>query len=321
VRSIRSRIGSFLRRTGLIHVPPGVFTGPQMAQLRGLLAPVEARLDALVDGGPRTDVLAEYCPDAPSPQTALDIFDGEWASRFPPPLDGVRAGTHELFHDKRLSWCDEVLGPVTGMRVLELGPLEGAHTYTLDRLGAREVVAVEANRRAYLRCLVTKELLGIPSARFLCGDAVAHLEAEVAGEAEPYDLVVASGVLYHLVDPIAALQLMTRASDRLLLWTMYYDEEVVRGSEALSARFTSHTRQVTAGFRHTLHRQEYQEALESRGYCGGSAPSSAWLSRTDVLGALDHFGFEVVATAFEERDLGGNGSAFCVAARRRGNGR
>jgi SAM-dependent methyltransferase len=318
VRSIRSRVGSALRRTGLIHVPPGVFTGQQLEQLQGMLAPVNARLDALAGTGPGADVLADYCPDAPSPQTALDIFDGEWASRFPPPLDGARTGTHELFHDPRLVWGDEVLGPIAGMRVLELGPLEGAHTYTLDRLGAHEVVAVEANRRAYLKCLVTKELLGIPTARFLCGDAVRHLEAELARGAESYDLVLASGVLYHLVDPVAALQLMTRISDRLLLWTMYYDEEVVGGSEVLSARFTGRTRQETAGFAHTLYRQEYREALEFRGFCGGSAASSAWLTRADVLGALHHFGFEIVATAFEERDVGGNGSAFCVAARRRG---
>ena len=53
--------------------------------------------------------------------------------------------------------------------MLELGPLEGAHTYMLDRAGASEVVAIEGNTRAFLKCLITKELLSMPSARFLVG--------------------------------------------------------------------------------------------------------------------------------------------------------
>ncbi len=37
------------------------------------------------------------------------------------------------------------------MNILELGPLEGAHTYQL------RILAIEANAEAFLKCLVVKE--------------------------------------------------------------------------------------------------------------------------------------------------------------------
>lgn len=315
---LRSSIGGFLRDAGLI--PPAAgFTPAQLQRLHELVDPLEGRLEQLSAAVASTevDVLAGYCSEAPGPQTAVDIFKGEWASAFPPPLKAVQAGNAPLFEIDHVPWGVNVLGGVEGQRVVELGPLEGGHTYILDRLGAREVVAVEANTRAFLRCLVTKELLGIPSARFLCGDAVRFLERELALGAEPYDLCLASGVLYHFVDPVAALDLMTRASDRLLLWTMYYDDEYIRSREDLSVKFTSAAESEYRGFRHTLHRQEYQAALAYRGFCGGSAAASSWMTREDILGAIDHLGFEVLDIGFEEQDHKGNGPCLCVAARRR----
>lgn len=317
----RSSVGELLRKAGV--APPAAgFTPAQLQRLHELVDPLQARLDQLsgelaANQAGEPDVLARYCTEAPSPQTAVDIFEGEWAAAFPPPLQEVRAGTAPLFEIDHVPWGVKVLGGVEGQRIVELGPLEGGHTYILDRLGAREVVAVEANTRAFLRCLVSKELLGIPSARFLCGDALRFLERELAHGAEPYDLCLASGVLYHFADPVAALDHMTRSSDRLLLWTMYYDEAYIRSREDLSVKFPSSVESEHRGFRHTLHRQEYQAALDHRGFCGGSAASSSWMTRDDILGAIDHLGFEVLEIGFEEQNHKNNGPCFCLAARRR----
>jgi len=179
------------------------------------------------------------------------------------------------------------------------------------------VVAVEANTRAYLKCLISKELLGIPSARFLCGDALRFLENHLATGGPQFDLCLASGVLYHFRDPVAALDVITRSSPRLILWTMYYDDEYIRMRDDLSAKFTSSETRDYRGFVHTLHRQEYGEALEYRGFCGGTASDSAWLSRADVLRAIDWFGFDVVDIGFEEQNHKNNGPCICVAATRR----
>lgn len=262
-------------------------------------------------------ILDSYVRGAPSPQTAVDIFAGEWAARFPPPLEGLRAGSAPLFEVEHVQWGVHLLGGISGGRVLELGPLEGGHTYILDRLGASEIVAVEANTRAYLKCLVSKELLGIPAGRFLCGDFVSYLADLAARDAEKFDLCLASGVLYHLTDPVTALALMREASDRLILWTHYYNEELIASRADLAVKFPDRTVAERLGFRHTLYRQEYQGSLDHQGFCGGSAEASNWMSREDILGALDHVGYEVVAIGHEERDHKGHGSCFCVVARGR----
>src|SRR4051812_20493353 len=92
----------------------------------------------------------------PTNQNAIDLIDG-WVSQLPPEV-GVNAGHAVLFHDPRTVWALERLGSVAGQTVLELGPLEGGHTYMLHQGGAR-VLAIEANKRAYLKCLIVKELL------------------------------------------------------------------------------------------------------------------------------------------------------------------
>jgi SAM-dependent methyltransferase len=254
-------------------------------------------------------VLDSYVRSAPSPQTAVDIFAGEWASKLPPPFESVTAGIAPLHSDARLVWGLQVLGGVTGQSVLELGPLEAGHTYLLDRAGAASVVAVEGSTRAYLKCLITKELLGLPSARFLCGDFVAFL----AEQDQRFDLCVASGVLYHMTDPVGLLQRISRVAPRVYLWTHYYDAECFRGSVRTAHRVVPPEDRVTAGLAYRVYRHEYGRALDSSGFCGGSAPQAYWMERDAILAALRHFGYDRVETAWEQRDHL-NGPAFSVAA-------
>ncbi|HTI21550.1 MAG TPA: class I SAM-dependent methyltransferase [Kutzneria sp.] len=238
-------------------------------------------------------ILDEYVTTAPSPQNAVDLFAGEWSSQLP----GLSAGPIPLFADDRVEWALSQLGGVAGARVLELGPLEGGHTFMLAEAGA-SVLAVESQTRAYLKCLIAKELLGMPAARFVLGDFMAYLRETD----EHFDLVFASGVLYHMRTPVETIALMARAASSLFLWTHYYDEEIVRASPLLSPRFTSASPSSYEGLEHTLHRFEYESALQLKGFCGGSAPHSNWLSRADLMAALEHFGWQVKAVAFDTPD-------------------
>src|ERR1700712_4866105 len=87
-------------------------------------------------------VLAAHHDEVPTAQATVDLFAREWASRLPPPLDGVRAGMVPLFEDDRIAWAIEAIGGVDGLSVLELGPLEGGHTFMLQRAGAASIVAI-----------------------------------------------------------------------------------------------------------------------------------------------------------------------------------
>src|SRR5437764_6675578 len=130
---------------------------------------------------------------APSVQNAIDIFKGTWASDFGETCPGLRAGTIPLFTDARLQKAANLLGRngrLDGMSVLELGPLEGAHTYQLERLGASSIISIEANAESFLKCLITKEILGLLRTQFLFGDFVEYLRTTD----ERFDMVLCSGV-------------------------------------------------------------------------------------------------------------------------------
>jgi hypothetical protein len=256
-------------------------------------------------------ILDHFVHSAPSPQSTLDIFKGEWASRLSGEYASLQAGSSELFADTRIDWAVEQLGGVKGQRVLELGPLEGGHSSMLERHGAAEVVAVEANTRAYLKCLLIKELLQLTKVRFLCGDFMAYLR-EGTGR---FDACIACGVLYHLRQPVELIARLAGVTDRLFLWTHYYDHDTIARQARLTGHFSEHTPAEYAGFRHTLHRLEYGQSLQTKRFWGGSAAFTHWLSRADVLACLNYFGFRDLRIAFDTPDHA-NGPSFAVAALR-----
>ncbi len=233
---------------------------------------------------PGGSILDEYVRSAPSDQHAIDIFAGEWSSSFPAST-GLIAGTVPLFEDPRITWVLDQLGDAHDLRVLELGPLEGAHSAMLHQAGA-SVVAVEANTRAYLKCLVVKEILGLHRCRFLLGDFGAHLRTT----AERYDLVLASGVLYHATDPIGLLEAIAGVADRVAIWTHYYHDEVVRSDPDKARRFVAPEVVTWRGERITLHRRNYLESLEWRGFCGGPEASAVWMERDGIVRVLEVLG-------------------------------
>ena len=77
-----------------------------------------------------------YVHAAPSSQNAVDLFAGEWSSAFPEHA-GVQAGPIPLGADDRILLLNDAFGSIDGWSVLELGPLEGMHTYMLEQMGAR----------------------------------------------------------------------------------------------------------------------------------------------------------------------------------------
>jgi hypothetical protein len=245
---------------------------------------------------------------APSAQTAVDAVGIEWASRLP--LDDVRTGDVELFDDERVNWAFERLGGAQDRSVLELGPLEGAHSAMAQRAGAARVVAVESNRRAYLKCLVVKDLLELDRCQFLCGDAIGYLDTTD----DHFDLCMANGILYHMTEPVRMLDLIGRRADRLLLWTHYYDAEAV--AEALVARSLDEKPVALEhnGYRYEAHRYDYGVMSRLAGFWGGNEAYSHWLPREHLLGALEHFGWREIEVAFEERTP--HGPALALVATR-----
>jgi hypothetical protein len=62
---------------------------------------------------PQPSVIDLYVSSAPSPQNALDIFQGEWSSLLPSPLKELKVGNSQLFEDDRISWLADQVGGVS----------------------------------------------------------------------------------------------------------------------------------------------------------------------------------------------------------------
>jgi len=201
------------------------------------------------------------------------------------------------------------LGGVRDREVLELGPLEAGHSYMLEKAGARSIVAIEANTRAYLKCLIAKEVVGLQRARFLLGD----FEDYLRGCSERFDAALASGVLYHVRQPVELIHNLGRVADRVFIWTQYYVKERVEAIPHMVHRFgESHVAEY-AGFRHTLHRYDYGDFLDTTRFAGGSEEFSHWLTREDLLGALRHAGFDDIRIGEEDLQHA-NGPAISLVA-------
>jgi Protein of unknown function (DUF1698) len=263
--------------------------------------------------GTRPNILDSYVTSVPSAQNVLDIFKGEWASHLPAPFADLRSGPLPLFDDPRISGFLTDIGGVTGKTVLELGPLEAGHSYMLDRAGAARVTAIEGNSRAFLKCLIVKELVGLPKVQFQCGDFIAYLRQPV----EPFDVCVASGVLYHMQNPAELIALLAeRCREHLFVWTHYYDADLIATS-GTAHKYPSSRRHTHNGFEHTLYVHEYQRALDQQSFCGGSAPSSCWMTKADILRALEFFGFGGIRIVGDQTDHPNGPAVTLIASRQR----
>ena len=94
-------------------------------------------------------MLDEDVDALPSPQNAIDLVPG-WNHALPPQF-GVTAGVYPFYCDNRILWGVEQFGSLEGKQVLELGPLEASHTQMLHEAGAARILAIEADKLAYMR--------------------------------------------------------------------------------------------------------------------------------------------------------------------------
>jgi len=220
---------------------------------------------------------------APSHQNALDIFSGAWASDLSEVLPGSVSGNAPHFvGDNRPQAGATGLGRngrLDGMRVLELGPLEGGHTYQLEKLGA-DVLAIESNSDAYLKCLIAKEITGI-KAKFMLGDATAFLNST----RERFDLVFACGILYHLRDPITVIEAISRMTDRCYVWSHVYDEAIYAGPprrKVSDPRFPAME----------LWDADYGDTTNLPRFWGGNGAYARWMRQSDMLSLFDYYGLK-----------------------------
>jgi hypothetical protein len=255
-------------------------------------------------------VLSEYVTGMPSAQNAIDILPG-WNHALPDTA-GVTAGSGFFHNDPRIAWAVEQFGPIEGKRVLELGPLEAAHTAFIDRQSPELLHSIEANKLSFLRCLIVKEILDLKHAKFFLGDFMPWLE----NPPTRYDFVVASGVLYHMQDPIRLLDLISERADSFYIWTHYYDTDAMPIDDLRHTPFVGAPEvQTFNGIPVHLYTRSYHGAWQNKSFCGGVHDLHRWMAKNDIIDVIRSFGFDDVRTAHDEPNHQ-NGPSFSIFARR-----
>lgn len=232
------------------------------------------------------DVLENYFKNFPKNESAFELFNGQWSSDIP----GIpNSGKSKLFDDQRVKWWIEKASGVTNKKILELGPLEGGHTYMMSQAGAQDILSIESNLISFLKCLVIKNHFNI-SAKFLLGDFNKYLN----NTDEIFDLVICSGVLYHMTEPNKLLENIARVSKKIAIWTHYYDEKIISSREDLALKFkkTPHVAKLN-NKNIFMYEQQYLDALNWDGFCGGSTPISYWLTKDTLLGFFTDIGMRI----------------------------
>jgi len=254
------------------------------------------------------DILDAYSDDFPLPENSVSIFSGEWASQIP---GTAGSGNASLFSDPRLIEIIQRCGGLSGKKCLELGPLEGGHTYLMWRNGAESITSIEGNQRAFLKCLITKELLGY-QANFLYGDFTKYVERET----QEFDFTNMSGVLYHMTAPHALISNVARISKQIACWTHYFDADILMSDPTLNFKFEFTPKDIDVnGIKCRLFKQNYLVSLQQKSFCGGKEPFSYWLEKDAILALFRSFGFETHVLSDEPNHLHGPSMNFYAVRR------
>lgn len=153
--------------------------------------------------------------------------------------------------------------------ILELGCLEGGHTFQLAKRASVKILAIDARRKNLDKARYVGRLLGVTNVKFVHFD----LEKRSLLSLGKFDVVFCSGVLYHLPRPWELLDSLRLVAPRLFLWTHYAAPDKV--TETLNG-FPGHW---------------YQEHGKDDPLSGMS-PKSFWITLPSLLERLRQNGFE-----------------------------
>ncbi len=151
---------------------------------------------------------------------------GEWFHNLHLPDGRETAPDHWLGDFPRLKWdriAARVPADLTGWRCLDIGCNAGFYSFELARRGG-DVLGIDLDERYLAQARWAAERMELErTPRF-----ERRQVHELAGEDEPYDLVLFLGVFYHLRYPLLALDTVARLVRRLLVFqSLTTDDEHV----------------------------------------------------------------------------------------------
>lgn len=171
-----------------------------------------------------------------------------------------------------------------GLTILELGCLEGLHSYILQAQGVKKVVSIEGRKENFLKSLIIKNAFKLDKCEFLFGDVYAVLSSF----AYHFDLCLASGILYHVSNPVSLLYRIGQLCNGLFVWTHYASDGYPIGPTE-EIRWNNH-----------VYRGKYFEENTDNVVCS-LEKKVFWLFEEDLLVAVKDAGFRSIEIIQKEK--------------------
>jgi hypothetical protein len=179
--------------------------------------------------------------------------------------------------------------------ILELGALEGAHTFIMaQRPGIKRVVALEGREANLCKARFVQDLLQIRNIEF----AQANLEHSDLGAFGKFDAVFCCGLLYHLPEPWKLIEQCPAIAPVLFIWTQYAAE--------------NEAHDVGRGLRGKIHVEGGPDEPLS-----GMSATATWLTLDSLRALLVASGYGSVEV-IDDNPGHANGPAVTIGARRTG---
>ena len=175
--------------------------------------------------------------------------------------------------------------------ILELGSLEGAHTFLLaGRPGVKRVLGLEGREANLRKARFVQEQLRIGNVEF----AQANLEQSRLASFGKFDAVFCSGLLYHLPEPWKLIEQLPAVAPHLFIWTQYAAE--------------SEGHDVGQGFRGKIHGEGGPDEPLS-----GMSPTATWLTLDSLRELLARNGYRKIEVLHDD-PAHPNGPAVTIGA-------
>jgi Methyltransferase domain len=175
--------------------------------------------------------------------------------------------------------------------IMELGSLEGAHTFMLaERPGTKRVLALEGRELNLRKSKFVQSLLPAQNVEF----AQANLEHTDLAAFGKFDAVFCSGLIYHLPEPWKLIAQLPAVAPSLFIWTHYAPD--------------AEAEIVSNGLRGKIHGEG--GAAEP---LSGMSATATWLTLGSLITSLTRSGYESVHVI--QNDLThANGPAVTIGA-------
>jgi Methyltransferase domain len=184
-----------------------------------------------------------------------------WITKFE--IEGeAYGGSFDAMNDARVTQFFEHMPKVN--TILELGSLEGGHSFSLAQYaGVEKVVAIEARSKNIEKAKFVQGLLGDEKVEFVEAD-LENTDLTKLGE---FDAIFCSGLLYHLREPWKLIEQCSKISPNIYIWTQYACE--------------NEAKKFSSGFRGKWYREgSWLDPLS------GVSKYSFWLSMGSLLNLL-----------------------------------